>query len=121
MADSCDTCQMEGRIKALESGMEQNRSEIEKNRERASETHKEFFDRLRLLEKDGAVRDQQYGTILEKLDAMNASITKVTKTVTDIQAEPGKDWKDFKSKASWAVAGAIIAAVMAFLLRQVGL
>lgn len=121
MPDNCDTCQMEDRIKALEIASEKNREEIERNRERASETHKEFFDRLRLLEKDGAVRDQQYKTILDKLDTMNAAISKVTSSVSDIQAEPGKDWKDFKGKASWAVAGAIIAAVMAYLLGLVGL
>ena len=94
---------------------------VEKNHDNASRTHKEFFERIRAIETATAVQTEQYKTILEKLDALTDSVAKVTSSVSDIQAEPGKDWKDFKSKATWAVAAAIIAAVMGYLLGQVGL
>lgn len=94
---------------------------VEKNHDNASRTHKEFFERIRAIETATAVQTEQYKTILAKLDALTDSVAKVTSSVSDIQAEPGKDWKDFKSKATWAVAAAIIAAVMGYLLGQVGL
>lgn len=87
---------------------------VEKNHDNASRTHKEFFERIRAIETATAVQTEQYKTILEKLDAL-------TDSVSDIQAEPGRDWKDLKKSIRWAVLAAIIAAVMGFLLGKVGL
>ena len=94
---------------------------VEKNHENASRTHKEFFERIRAIETATAVQTEQYKTILEKLDALTDSVAKVTSSVSDIQAEPGRDWKDLKKSIRWAVLAAIIAAVMGFLLGKVGL
>lgn len=94
---------------------------VEKNHDNASRTHKEFFERIRAIETATAVQTEQYKTILEKLDALTDSVAKVTSSVSDIQAEPGKDWKDLKKSIRWAVLAAIIAAVMGFLLGKVGL
>lgn len=94
---------------------------VEKNHDNASRTHKEFFERIRAIETATAVQTEQYKTILEKLDALTDSVTKVTSSVSDIQAEPGRDWKDLKKSIRWAVLAAIIAAVMGFLLGKVGL
>lgn len=94
---------------------------VEKNHDNASRTHKEFFERIRAIETATAVQTEQYKTILEKLDALTDSVSKVTSSVSDIQAEPGRDWKDLKKSIRWAVLAAIIAAVMGFLLGKVGL
>lgn len=94
---------------------------VEKNHDNASRTHKEFFERIRAIETATAVQTEQYKTILEKLDALTDSVAKVTSSVSDIQAEPGEDWKELKGKITWAVIAAVIAAVMAYLLGQVGL
>ena len=94
---------------------------VEKNHDNASRTHKEFFERIRTIETATAVQTEQYKTILEKLDALTDSVSKVTSSVSDIQAEPGRDWKDLKKSIRWAVLAAIIAAVMGFLLGKVGL
>ena len=94
---------------------------VEKNHDNASRTHKEFFERIRAIETATAVQTEQYKTILKKLDALTDSVTKVTSSVSDIQAEPGRDWKDLKKSIRWAVLAAIIAAVMGFLLGKVGL
>lgn len=105
---------LETRLDALEKA-------VDKNHDNASRTHKEFFERIRAIETAAAVQTEQYKTILEKLDTLTDSVSKVTNSVSDIQAEPGRDWKDLKGKISWAITAAIITAVMAFLLRQVGL
>lgn len=94
---------------------------VEKNHDNASRTHKEFFERIRAIETATAVQTEQYKTILEKLDALTDSVAKVTSSVSDIQAEPGKEWKELKSKASWGVAGGIIAALLGAFLKAVGL
>ena len=116
-----EAAKLEGRLSALEEVVAQNREAVKSNHDNASKTHKEFFNRIRELEKAEAIRGEQYKTILEKLDTLTASIAKVTSSVADIQAQPGQDWKDLKSKIRWAIIAAIITAVMAFLLRQVGL
>ncbi len=117
----CSECKMEDRITALERTVEKNREDQERRNDKASETHKEFFNRIRDLEKSEAVRNQQYGTILEKLDSLSSSVSAATRAISDIQAEPGRDWKDLKKSIRWAVLAAIIAAVMGFLLGKVGL
>lgn len=105
---------LETRLDALEKA-------VDKNHDNASKTHKEFFERIRAIETATAVQTEQYKTILEKLDALTDSVAKVTSSVSDIQAEPGRDWKDLKKSIRWAVLAAIIAAVMGFLLGKVGL
>lgn len=117
----CSECKMEDRITALERTVEKNREDQERRNDKASETHKEFFNRIRDLEKSEAVRNQQYGTILEKLDSLDSSVSAATRAISDIQAEPGQEWKDLKSKASWGVAGGIIAALLGAFLKTVGL
>ena len=109
-----EAAKLEARLDTLE-------KVVDKNHDNASRTNKEFFERIRAIETATAVQTEQYKTILEKLDALTDSVAKVTSSVSDIQAEPGKEWKELKSKATWAVAAAIIAAVMGYLLGQVGL
>ena len=94
---------------------------VEKNRENASKTHKEFYERIREVETKAAIQKEQYKTILDKLDDLADKITGVTGSVSEIQAKPGRTWEEIKGKVAWAIAAAIITAVMAFLLKQVGL
>ena len=112
--ENCNDCPMEGRISNLE-------RRVEKNESKSSETHKEFFNRIRELEKNAAVRAEQYDTILDKLEGLTASVGSVAKSIAEIQAEPGQEWKDLKSKATWGVAGAVIAALVNGLLHAAGL
>lgn len=105
---------LETRLDALEKA-------VDKNHDNASKTHKEFFERIRAIETATAVQTEQYKTILEKLDTLTDSVSRVTSSVSDIQAEPGKEWKELKSKATWGVAGAVIAALVNGLLHAAGL
>lgn len=99
MPPDCNDCPMESRIASVE-------RRVEKNEQKASETHKEFYDRIRALEIARAEQGQQYTTILEKLDSL-------TETVASIQAKPGKRWDAIVDKAIWAVLAAFIALVLA--------
>jgi len=75
-----------------------------------SDTHKEIFTRMNKLERQEAVQEVQYSTILEKLDSL-------TGKVDALEAKPGKRWEAIVEKAVWAVC----AAVIAFLLARIGL
>ena len=88
-------CYMKERVEALEKKMD-----------RASDTHKEFYNRIRELEKADAVRDEQYATIIEKLDSL-------TETVTEITDKPGKRWDAVTSNVIFAVVGAVVAYILA--------
>jgi len=75
-----------------------------------SDTHREIFSRLNSLERQEAVQEVQYTTILEKLDSLSGK-------VDALEAKPGKRWESIVEKVIWAVC----AAVIAFLLARLGL
>ncbi len=75
-----------------------------------SDTHREIFGRINKLERQEAVQEVQYSTILEKLDSLEGK-------VDGLEAKPGKRWESIVDKVIWAVC----AAVIAFLLARVGL
>lgn len=107
-------CPMEARITNLE-------RRVEKNEGKSSETHKEFYNRIRDLEKNAAVRAEQYDTILDKLEDLTNSVGGLAKSISDIQAEPGNTYRDLKGKAAWAVIGGVLVALVTAGLRLVGL
>ena len=79
---------------------------LEKKLERASDTHKEFFDRIRALEMASAVQGERYDTIIDKLDGL-------TDTVTEITSKPARRWD--------AVISAAIGVVVGFLMKSMGI
>lgn len=79
-------------------------------REAARTTHKELYDRTRDLEKRDAKREEQYETIIEKLDDLLSWKKKE-------QEEPGNRWKAIVDKVTMLVVGAVVA----FLLAKIGL
>ena len=91
------------RVEALE-------YQFREQREKSSATHKEFYNRIRELEKQNSVRDVQYKAIMEKLDCL-------TRTVNEIKDKSGRRWDMVVDKAIWAA----VAAVIAFVLGRMGL
>lgn len=71
---------------------------------------KELRDRLSRAETTNAVQNAKYDAIMEKLDTL-------TRKVDALEAGPGRRWNGLTEKAAWAVC----AAVIAFLLGEVGL
>ncbi len=85
-------------------------SRLNELRAQNSDTHREIFARMNKLERQEAVQEVQYSTILEKLDDLSGK-------VDNLEAKPGKRWESIVDKVIWAVC----AAVIAFLLGRVGL
>lgn len=79
-------------------------------KETARRTHKELYDRTRALELNDTKRDQQYETIIQKLDEFLA-------WKNESQAEPGKRWKSIVDKAIMLFVGA----VAAYVFSKIGL
>lgn len=84
--------------------------QLERFQEQSRSTHEKMYDRLRDLEKAEVSRNEQYVTIMEKLDELIA-------WKKNEQEIPKKRWNDIVDKAIWA----ILAAVIAFILARVGL
>lgn len=101
MPENCSAgdCPLAPRVDALERANEQH-----------SKTHREMFDRMRVLETSDAVQNAHYKAIDAKLDEL-------TILVRELSGKAGKRWEGLVDKALWAVA----AAVIAFLLGRVGL
>lgn len=92
-------CEMRSRVEALE-----------KTNEQHGNTHREIFSRLNNAEINNAVQNEQYNSIIKKLDKLDSKLEL-------LEAKPGKRWDSLVEKAVWAVC----AAVIAFLLGRVGL
>lgn len=92
-------CPLIPRVEALEEANKQN-----------SDTHRELFRRVGVLETQTAVQENKLDTIVTKLDA-------ISEKLEALEAKPGKRWDGIVDKALWAV----LAAVIAFLLGRVGL
>ena len=71
-----------------------------------TETHREIFDRLRLLEIDQAETKTQYGHIMETLGSIKSD-------VADLKGKPGKRWEGIVDKVIFAVVGAAVAYLLA--------
>lgn len=89
----CEECKNEQRISALEKDVERN-----------SNQHREFYNSFKELEKRDAVTGERYGTILSTMAEMKTAIE-------DMKAKPGKRWE--------SVIAAVITGVVAFVLGLV--
>ena len=92
-----------GRVDALE-------KEFDRYRSNSTDTHRQMFDRIGALEQSGA-------TLRTKLDGIDAKLDELTITVKTLADKPGKRWDGLVDKLIWAVAGAVVA----FLLAKIGL
>jgi len=75
-----------------------------------SGTHREIFARMNKLERQEAVQEVQYSTILEKLDSLEGK-------VDSLEAKPGKRWEEIVKTVITVAATAVVT----FLLARVGL
>lgn len=76
--------------------------------------------RIKKLEAENEVLHQlatSAAVMAEQLKNMNESMDTLSDKVDALESKPGKQWENIVDKAIWAVA----AAVIAFLLAQVGL
>jgi len=94
MGENCAVnCPVIGRVEALE-------SQVDELGAQNSSSHREIFERLRVIETAVAVTNERYNAIIEKLDNL-------TEIVTELEQKPAKRWE--------AVIGAAIGAVVTVL------
>lgn len=83
---------------------------LERTNEQHWATHREIFDRLREVEKSGAVQEAALASINEKLD-------KLIEWQEEQQEKPGNLMDKLKGNAIWALCAALIG----FALAKFGL
>lgn len=92
MHDNCvENCPVISRVEALEESNKQH-----------SQTHKEMFDRLRVLETSDAVQTAHYKAIDAKLDELTIMVKELT-------SKSGKRWDGLVDKLLYAAALAVVA------------
>ena len=78
---------------------------INNDTKRNTETHREMYERIRLLEIEQAETKTQYGHIMETLGAIKAD-------VAELKSKPAKRWENVVDKVIFAVVGAGVAYIL---------
>lgn len=81
-------------------------------RTRNDSSHKEFFDRLAVLEAHNQVQDAHYSHIIEKLSDITDKLSSLSTRISAIEFKPAKKWESIAEKALLAIVGAVIGFMM---------
>lgn len=108
-----------GKIKAEEVARDvaDLKTEISEIKNRNEISHKEFFNRIAVLEAHDQVQDANYMHILEKLTDITEKLSAVSTRLSSIEIKPAKKWESLVSQ----VLGALVAAILAIVFAKVGL
>lgn len=90
---------------------------LQRELDRAHETHEKIFSRLSALERTDERRGEQIDNLVEKIENLTNQVAALVSQLADVQAKPGKRWDAIVDKAIWAV----LAALIAFILARIGL
>ena len=102
MADCENNCALAARVDRLETDLAQ-------EKKARHETHKEFYNRIRELEKVQSVNKEKLDNIEVKIDGMDGKLDALL-------SKPGKRWEAIVA----AVISAVVAGVVGFVLAFVG-
>ena len=91
--------------------------QIDEYRRQSRETHSELYNRITELEKSDAKRNEQYNTILDKLNDMQLDIRKALLSISEFKEKPGKRWDKIVDKILLLV----ITACVGYILGKFGL
>lgn len=91
--------------------------DVNELRKQNSASHERLFDRVGALEKSGAVQQEQYRTIMEKLNDMTEKQAEISRTLRDLEQKPAKRMDDIIKQ----IIGLVIAAVVGAALAHFGL
>lgn len=75
-------------------GLETRVVQLEKDSERNSNQHREFYDKFGKIDTKVAVTDERYSNILATLENANASIEQTRKKIDEMSIEPAKKWNN---------------------------
>ena len=102
MPDCENNCALAARVDRLE-------IDLENEKKTRHETHKEFYNRLREVEKAQSVNKEKLDNIEGKIDGMDGKLDALL-------SKPGKRWEAIVA----AVISAVVAGVVGFVLANVG-
>lgn len=102
--------------------------QMDKYMTEAHGTHSEMFGRIIALEKSDAARNEQYNSIIDKLNTLQADFTKqfgqlqtefnkALITIAELKEKPAKRWENIVDKVIWLA----IAAMLGYVATKVGL
>ena len=94
----CGNCIYKSRIEALEKDMERN-----------SNQHREFYNKFNNLDVQNAVTNEKFSTLIDKLDSLCAKMDVITN-------EPKNKWNSVVDTGIKTVVGAIVGAVVALII-----
>lgn len=75
-------------------------------------SHKEFFNRLAVLEAHNQVQDAHYSHIIEKLSDITDKLGNLSTRISAIEFKPAKKWESIAEKVLLAIVGAVIGFMM---------
>ena len=96
---------------------EQLEREFEEFKKHNEESHREFYNRLSVLESHNQVQDAHYEHIIEKLTDVTSKLSDISKRLAALELKPAKKWDSVVEKVVWA----LIAAVLTLALTKIGL
>lgn len=105
MGNDCNTCPALGQIETLSKQLD---SYINSSRE----THKEIYNRLNKLEISDGAREQQFTSIIEKLDNTNDMITSIQTIVDELRLKPGKRFDKLTETILTVLASGIVGYIL---------
>ena len=93
---------------------------LQRELDRAHDTHAEIFDRLGKLERDNVLQTEQIKTLVDTMNRLMGKLDALVERLDEIQDRPGKRWQSIKDKIIIGVASSVgIALVIALLVLAV--
>lgn len=101
LGETCkvNDCPVNARVESL-------KEEFDRHRSNSTDTHRQMFERIGVLERDGSA-------VREKLDGIDEKLDTLTDTVNALAAKPGKRWDGLADKLIYAAALAVVAWIAA--------
>lgn len=91
---NCDNCELRLRIESMERDLERN-----------SHQHEEFYNRFGKIENFQARIDEKYSNIMKEID-------KICKTLEELKSAPAKNWNAVVTAGISGVVGAVVGFMM---------
>ena len=77
---------------------------LQRELDRAHDTHAEIFDRLGKLERDNVLQTEQIKTLVDTMNKLIGKLDALVERLDEIQEQPGRRLRDIKDKVIVGVA-----------------
>lgn len=89
---------------------------LQRELDRAHDTHAEIFDRLGKLERDNVLQTEQIKTLVDTMNKLIGKLDALVERLDEIQEQPGRRLRDIKDKVIVGVATSLGTALVIALL-----